>query len=140
MKTLRYFSVCCLLTSLVLFSSCKKDDNRSFYFSKLMLLGTWSWVSTDGGIGPMHQTPASTGNNIDLKFTIDNHYYFYMNGTLSEQGTYTLGISSWRIPNKMVILFSSQGGLEYLIERLDSSNLEISMNAADGTWSVYTKK
>lgn len=137
MNTLKDIKGILLLLLLTTMVSCT-DNNDSVDKS---LTGTWSWVSTDGGIAAnIHDTPASTGNTIDLKFTSDNKYIYYTNGVLSSQGTYKLATQKSIVDglNKNVIVFSSNG--EMMIEKIDNLNLEMSQNAFDGVRSSYIKK
>ena len=55
------------------------------------LSGKWTWVSTDGGIANnIHNTPASTGNTMQLEFKAGNTYTFYLNGAVESKGTYQI--------------------------------------------------
>ena len=126
-----------LLLGTLVFSSCSKHDVEC----DKEMEGTWKWVKTEGGIGNnIHDTPASTGKNINL--TLDNgNYIIYTNAVLTSQGTYT--IESRRCihdhTNKSLINFSSDNDTDMMIERLDNTTLELSNEAFDGIESVYTK-
>ncbi len=124
------------LLFLTLFVSCSDNDDSS----DQNLIGTWSWVSSSGGIAGITETPASTGKNIDLKFTSDGHYFYYTNGTISSQGTYTFSTQKSILDgkNKRSIVFSANG--EMIIDQIDSTNLYLSDNYYDGFGSSYIRK
>jgi len=136
MKTLYFLPILCG----ILLMSCSKHSDEAFINQKI--IGTWKWVKTDGGIANnIHDTPASTGNNIDLKITDDNHYFFYTNGVLTSQGTYAIEIRNCihDHTNKNVINFSSLEDQDMMIERVDDFTLESSDDVYDGTVSIYSK-
>lgn len=104
------------------------------------LIGTWSWISSSGGIAGTTVTPATTGKTIDLKITSDNKYFYYTNGVLSSQGTYNLEIKKSLLSqtNKNAIIFSNDGSM--IIEKIDNSNLLLSDDNYDGFGSAYIRK
>lgn len=136
MKTLTFLSIFCTM----LIMSCSKHCDKQLADQKLT--GTWKWIKTDGGIGNnIHDTPASTGKNIDLQLTTDNHYFIYTNGALTSQGTYTLESRNCihDHTNKNVINFSSSHDVDMMVERLDQTTLESSDDVYDGTISIYSR-
>ena len=139
MKIFRHVKGFSSLLLLTMFSSCT-DNNNSSSVNK-SIVGTWSWVKTDGGIAfNIHDTPESTGKNIDINFFDNSRYFVYTNGVLSEQGTYRLGskISIVDHSTKTTVQFSK--GEEMMIEKIDGLNLELSQNANDGIGSSYLRK
>jgi len=140
LKTQYYLTTVCLSFLLTIITSCSKNDN--YTFDNQNLTGTWKWVRTDGGIANhIHETPASTGNNIDLKITSDYKYFIYTNGTLSSQGTYNLEIRNCihDHTDKNVINFSTSTDPDMMIENVDNLNLELSDDVYDGTSSLYVR-
>jgi hypothetical protein len=131
-----------LLIVLVLFiSSCIKQANK--ISNDTGLAGTWQWVSSDGGISNnIHNTPSSTGKNIDLIITSDNKYFLYTNSILTSQGTYVLEIRSCihDHKDKTLINFSSAFEQDMMVEKLDKDHLELSDEVYDGTGSSYKRK
>jgi hypothetical protein len=105
------------------------------------LTGTWLWLRTDGGLGNhIHDTPATTGNNIDITFGSDSTYAIRKNGTLTESGTYSVKPKTCihDKTEKPLIQFSSGTGL--MIELLDSGNLSLSDEAFDGVGRLYKRR
>jgi hypothetical protein len=136
MKKLYFLMIFCAIFIL----SCSK--HRGGCLPDNELVGSWEWVRTDGGIaGHIHKTPASTGNRIKVQFTAGNTYAFYTNGVLTSQGTYSLEVRNCihDHSNKNVINFSSSQDPDMMIEKLNSSLLELSDDAYDGLTSMYTK-
>ena len=106
------------------------------------LAGTWKWQRTDGGIAfHIHETPASTGKNIELVLTADGKYRFLTNGSISSQGNYQLSTqkSIRDHEQKTFIDFSSISDRDMLVEKFDANELHLSDNAYDGVGSVYTR-
>jgi hypothetical protein len=119
-------------------SKCTKEKESGSYQDSLT--GRWIWIQSDGGIANnIHETPASTGKNIELQLTNDGHYFFYFNGVIQTEGTYAIGNEKSIIDHsdKPVIDFSTDKDL--LILRIDSDNLILSDNAYDGIGYVYKK-
>ncbi|MEP7164488.1 MAG: hypothetical protein ABI741_07335 [Ferruginibacter sp.] len=136
MKNLYFLLSFCILILL----SCSKHCDQNLTDQKLA--GSWKWVKTDGGIGyNIHDTPASTGKNIDVKFTTDNHYAAYTNGALTSQGSFNLQVRNCihDHTNKNVIIFSSPEDQAMMIESLDNLTLQTSDDVYDGTISVYSR-
>ena len=57
---------------------CKKENPVTYSSS---LIGEWSWISTCGGIAGC-ETPENGHITINLVFTVDSIYNYYMNDTL----------------------------------------------------------
>ena len=135
MKILQNLKGLLLFLLLTNFVSCTdKDDSNS-------LIGTWSWVSTDGGLAfHIHDTPVSTGKNIDLQITSNGQYFIYTNGIITSKGTYIFSTQKSIVDgtNKKSIIFSVGG--EMMIDKIDNLNLELSQNAFDGIGSSYIRK
>lgn len=122
---------------MTIIASCSDNDDNSVDKN---LIGTWSWVSSSGGIAGTTETPVSTGKNIDLKFTSDGKYFYYTNGIISSEGTYNLEIKKSLLSqtNKNAIIFSNDGSM--IIEKIDNSNLLLSDDNYDGFGSSYIRK
>jgi hypothetical protein len=138
MKVLDFLKGFGLLFLITIITSCS-DQNTNTGVEK-NLIGTWSWVSSSGGIAGTTNSPASTGKNIDLKFTSDNKYFYYTNGVISSQGTYKLSTEKSIVDgtNKSSIVFSADG--ERVIDKIDNTNLYLSDNYYDGFSSSYIRK
>jgi hypothetical protein len=138
MKVLDFLKGFGLLFLITIITSCS-DQNTNTGVEK-NLIGTWSWVSSSGGIAGTTNSPASTGKNIDLKFTSDNKYFYYTNGVISSQGTYKLSTEKSIVDgtNKSSIVFSDDG--ERVIDKIDNTNLYLSDNYYDGFSSSYIRK
>jgi len=122
----------------VLFIGCSKQADKPVEKS---LVGTWQWVSTDGGIAyHIHETPASTGKNVDLKISSGGEYSIYTNNVLTSSGNYVLETRKCihDHSDKTFINLSSDNG--FMVEKVDMENLEVSDEAYDGIGSTYKRK
>lgn len=140
-KQYHFKTTCYLLFLLVIITSCSKQITAGLMDQTLS--GTWNWVKTDGGFANnVHDTPSSTGKNVDIKFTADKQYFIYTNGTQTSQGTFTLDVRNCihDHTNKNVIHFSQSTDHDMMIEKMDSLHLELSDDAYDGTGSLYIRK
>lgn len=137
MKAFKYLKGIGLLFLLPILVSCSDDDDNS---NDKNLIGTWSWIFSSGGIGGTVYSPATTGKNIDLEITSDNKYFYYTNGILSSQGTYTLETQNCihDHTNKKVLIFSNNESM--MIEKIDNSNLFLSDDNFDGFSNSYIRK
>lgn len=116
--------------------SCRNDDSLDIE----PLVGDWNWVSTIGGInGQIYDTPASTGNTIKLNFTSDSKYTITTNGSVTEQGTFSLykDVSNLDHIERTYIYFSSNNYL--MIRNNAENNLYLSQDANDGVEYHYQK-
>jgi hypothetical protein len=136
MKTPNFLKGLGFLFLLTIIISCSDNGDTN----NKNLIGTWSWVSSSGGIAGTTETPASTGKNRDLKFTSDGKYFYFTNGVLSSQGTYNIEIKKSNLyqTNKNAIIFSKDGYM--IIEKIDDSNLFLSDDNFDGFGSSYIRK
>lgn len=134
MNTLQYLKGLMLLLLLTTMVSCTDTDDTN------TLIGTWSWTETSGGIAGIHETPASTGKTIDLKFTSNGQYFYYTNGVISSEGTYKFSTQKSIVDgtNKKSIVFSVDR--EMVIAKIDNENLELDDNVYDGFGSSYIRK
>jgi hypothetical protein len=134
-----FYSLLAAFIVIVIFTNCSKQtDTPNFQRS---LIGTWQWVSTDGGIAfHIHETPASTGKNVDLKISSDGKYAIYTNNVLISSGSYVLDTRKCihDHTDKTFINFSSD--YDFMVEKLDMGNLEVSDEAYDGIGSGYKRK
>lgn len=117
--------------------SCTKPGTELPY---TQLVGEWQWVRSDGGIANLiHDTPASTGKNVTLKLTADNQYFFYSNGSLASQGTYTLETRACIHDGQQKTLINFSGCPDQAIHLLNATTLELSDEAHDGIGSQYRR-
>jgi len=72
---LKLFYLFCLIIPFV--SSCEEDTDRPND-----IIGRWDWISSTGGIASVTYTPESTGDKVELEFTLDSIYREYRNDTL----------------------------------------------------------
>lgn len=124
-----------------MFVSCSKHDHDCNHDNKDMA-GSWKWLSTDGGIANnIHETPASTGKNINLVLSADNTYSVMTNGSVTSQGTYALDMRTCihDHSNKRVINFSGAEDIDVMVESLANGMLTVSDENYDGTISRYIK-
>lgn len=137
MKKFKYLKGIRLLFILPILTYCTNNDDND---NVKNLIGTWSWISSSGGIAGTVYSPASTGKNIDLEITSDKKYFYYTNGILSNQGTYTLETQNCihDHTNKKVLIFSNNESM--MIEKIDNSNLFLSDDNFDGFSGLYIRK
>jgi hypothetical protein len=131
--------IVCLGLVTLFFSACTKEDQAEIE----NLEGTWEWVSTDGGIANnIHQTPASTGNQIVFRFNANHTYSKYTNTTLTEQGSFRLEKRKCIHDHqeKPVLFFGSNDTQGMMIERIGSDTLALSDDFVDGTGSTYSRR
>jgi hypothetical protein len=130
--------ILCLGLVTVFFSACTKEDQ----VEAGALAGTWQWLRTDGGIGNhIHDTPGSTGNQIEFRFNTNLTYSKYTNNILTEEGSFRLEKRKCihdQQEKPVLLLGSNTTGM--MIERISSDTLEFSDDVVDGTGSVYSRK
>lgn len=134
----RLLGLLTIIFTMSLITGCSKNTEKS---SIQKLIGTWQWISTDGGFAfHIHLTPVSTGKNVELKITADGKYAVYTNDLLTSEGTYTLETKKCihDLTDKTFINFSSDNDL--MVEGLDLERLEVSDEAYDGLGSIYKRK
>jgi hypothetical protein len=140
MKAKSLLPVIFILTSL-LFISCQTENK--ILISDSGIVGEWEWIRTDGGFAyHIHETPASTNENIEWVFTDKKRYSIYINGTLTSEGTYSLTKRSCihSQEDKSWIDFSSSSDQDMMIEKIDAEILELSDESYDGIGSQFKRK
>lgn len=118
--------------------SCSK--NTSPAYRDLSLSGSWTWLSTDGGIAyNIHETPSSTGKSIRWDLNNNYTYAIYENGLLQSKGNFTMttAVSIHDGLEKPMINFDN--GTSRLVLKADAASLQVSDNAYDGTISVFSR-
>lgn len=125
-----------VLISLFLLNSCRGNDD----LDTKNLVGNWEWVSSSGGISGQTETPTSTGKTITLNFTEDSKYSFTTNGTITNEGTFSLykGVSNLTHYEVSFIHFSNLTDLA--IQKNQDGELILSDDFYDGYISIYHKK
>lgn len=125
-----------LTTFLFLVFSCgtreDETDNEKY-------IGVWTWVSTDGGIGNINQTPANTGINRTLTLTAESIYIIKENTVVISEGTYYLGraVTNTDHLEKLFLNFSQNPRL--IIETINETDLYLSEDSNDALRYHYTK-
>lgn len=101
--------------------------------------GVWNWVSTDGGIGKIHLTPANSGINRTLTMTAESVYTIKENEVIISQGTYYVGraVTNTDHLEKLFLHLSEDQNL--IIESFNSSDLYLSEDHNDGLKYHYSK-
>jgi hypothetical protein len=129
-------TICFLMTVLM---SCHKqaDSNQT-----KSIQGNWEWISTDGGLANhIHETPVNTGKQMQLIFGSDEQYTLTANGSITQQGRYSVTTKTC-IHNgkpKMVIQFSGNSNSTLMVENLVGDTLLLSDEAHDGLGYTYKK-
>ena len=109
------------------------------------LIGTWEWISTDGGLFPIRESPSTTGNTFLLKFVDDKKIVIYGNDIEFFSGNYTIekenSIYSGELEDYIRIDGDCQ--IHYLvingIIKIGDNFLTISDNCYDGFGSSYKR-
>ena len=128
---------------MIFFISCAHNDNFVIVQDKsdsIIVSGVWRWVSTNGGIANVDQTPGSTGNEMFLHLTSDHHYELYTNTIMTDQGTYSIINTTSIIDNttKPALTFSNRQ-TDQIIEILNKDTLKLADNAYDGFETLYLR-
>ena len=116
--------------------ACTKETNDGQAF-----LGTWQWVSTDGGIAnQIHDTPATTGRNVELQLLSNGTYVFKTGVSVTSSGTYRVEKRKCihDQEQKTFLQFSDDPGL--MVESIDDESMQLSDEAFDGLVSQYNRK
>lgn len=140
MKIIKLLPVIFIITSFISVS-CQTDNK--ILINDTGIAGEWEWIRTDGGIAyHIHETPASTNENIEWILTDKRRYSIHINGTLTSEGTYSLEkrkcIHSHK--DKLWIDFSSPSDMDMMIENVDAETLELSDEMYDGIGSQFRRK
>ena len=69
-----------LICTLMSFTGCPQAQNREMSYASIE--GKWVWVNTSGGMVGRPVTPAMTGNEVIIEFTVDHQYKKYVNGVM----------------------------------------------------------
>lgn len=89
-----FFGITCL--------SCSKNDNTTN-----LLVGTWNWVESSGGIDGRTETPISTGNSIKLEIS-KNSVKKYLNGNLVSELSYSIQFEKYNGVQQEIIVYENQ--------------------------------
>lgn len=102
-------------------------------------VGTWNWVSTNGGLNNVNETPQNTGKTIKLTFTNDNKYNIVENGKTVNEGTYKtyLDVTNTDHVQRVFIDFSNYP--DKAVRSVTSTELSLYDDSADGFNYLYTK-
>ena len=124
------------ITSFTLFS-CRSEDE----LDTKTLVGNWDWVATSGGISGQTETPDSTGKNIILTFTEDDRYSFTTNGTVTEEGTFSLYKDVSDLSHyEVTFLHFSNSSNDMVINKNEDGELVFSDDTVDGYTYTYHKQ
>lgn len=120
------------------FLSCSREVNPAT--GEKGLAGTWMWVRSDGGLSYNIQTPASTGDHIDMELHADGKYIIRKNNSVNSEGTYTTSLQRCihDHKDKPYISFSNDQGL--MIERITIDSLYVSDEFFDGFNRIFIRK
>lgn len=116
--------------------SCRNEDD----LDSKTLVGDWEWISSSGGINGQTETPTSSGKTITFSFTEDNKYTFTTNGTVTNDGTFSLykGVSDLSHYEVTFIHFSNS--TDVIINKNEDGELILSDDFNEGYTSIYHKK
>lgn len=116
--------------------SCRNDDELDVD----PLVGDWEWITSTGGIDGRTETPTSTGKNIILSMKNDKTYTIATNGSVTQEGTYSLykNVSNLDHYERTYIDFSNQ--IDQMIISNEDGKLVLNDDLNDGFISTYKKK
>ena len=116
-----------LLAFVVVLSGCKKENPVTYSSS---LIGEWSWVSTCGGFAGTCYYPQQTKESVNLVYTMDSIYNYYMNDTLRTSSRFhTFILNPADFPGTAnVIKYDTRSSEEFLIYH---DTLSLTVNGAD---------
>lgn len=84
--------------------SCSKNDNTS---NSSLLVGTWKWIESSGGIDGRTETPITTGNSIKLEIS-SNSVKKYLNGNLVSESSYSIKFEKYNGMQQEIIVYENQ--------------------------------
>jgi hypothetical protein len=140
MKNIRTLHLVIIVSAFVLFSCDERVETSGDYRA---LAGTWEWVRSDGGIAyNIHETPASTGENIEWKFASDRSYTIFVKDVLRSEGSYSLERKECihSSAKKLMIHFSDPLQPDMMIESVNAGSLFLSDECFDGIASEFRHK
>lgn len=116
--------------------SCRNEDD----LDSKTLVGDWEWISSTGGINGQTETPASSGKTITISFTEDNKYTFTTNGTVTNEGTFSLYKEVSDLSHYEVTFIHFSNSTDVIINKNEDGVLIVSDDVNDGYTSTYHKK
>ncbi len=142
MKKVKILILSLIITTVV---GCVEDD--SYVLEDSGLVGEWSWLSTDGGIGAnIHYTPESIGKEITLILNYDYSYAVYEDDTLVSEGIFNLVLKNSIYSEELTLFIELADNYTHqnvviggAIVNLDSGELNISDNFTDGVGSGFER-
>jgi hypothetical protein len=84
----KWFVLGCCSFSLLIIHGCSTTSSPQ-QNPGVVILGSWTWLETSGGIGGMRFYPKN-GDNEKILFSSDGRFYQYRNDTLEETAQYTI--------------------------------------------------
>lgn len=103
------------------------------------LVGSWNWVSSQGGFVGHTLTPKSEGYFQTLNFHKDQTYSIKRDGKPHKQGTYEITIIEYDEENRMAIQYNSIEFYYAVIMEL-SDTLRLRENCADCYSHIYVRE
>lgn len=123
---------------MIMLNACTKD--KTALEENVSVMGTWRWDRTDGGIGNhIHETPATTGMHVLLELSNDYTYTIKTQGTVTEQGTFTLSEKECHHDKTQKVFITFSGSRGWMIEDINVDKLRLSDEFADGVFIQYSK-
>lgn len=109
-----------------------ESDNEQY-------VGVWKWVSTDGGIANVHETPDNT--KIDRILTINDNYTYSIkeNNEIVKEGSYTLGrdVTNTDHSERMFLKLSNYSN--FIVSQITASDLYLANDSSDAFTYHYSK-
>jgi hypothetical protein len=128
-----------LLLASSIFYSCRKDTSSSTKITD-QIQGSWELkTSFNGTTGQTEDFPKGSGNMLTFN---NSNYKIYSNGTLVKGGTFQIIKEKSVVTNEIVdkIIYDQETNSIKNSVKIDNDQLTYSIDAFDGSSSIYQKK
>ena len=128
-----------LLLSISIFYSCKKENSNSSKIAD-QIQGSWELkTSFNGTSGQTENFKIGNGNMLTFS---NSDYEIYLNGTIVKSGTFQIIQEKSVVTKEIVdkIIYDKETNSIKNSIKIDNSQLTYSVDAFDGSTSIYQKK
>lgn len=126
-----------IIFAFVLFISCRNEQEEMLKTDQFV--GTWNWVSTNGGIGNINETPSSTGKTVRIIFTNDNKYSIVENNKTINEGTYKTYLEVTNTDHVQRVFIDFSNYPDKAVRSVTPTELHLYDDVADGLNYIYSK-
>lgn len=128
-----------LLVTFSTFFSCKKDDQKSESITD-QIQGAWELkTSSNGSTGQTEGFPKGNGNVLSFS---NSNYKIYSSSTLIKSGTFQIIKEESTLTKEVVdkIIYDNENNSTKIAIKIDNDLLIYSVDAFDGSSSIYERK